>query len=126
MIASQEILVQIIVEAQTMIPMEVVTQEVQITEQAEAALQAEAQITEQVEVVTQEVRITEQAEAVLQAEAQITEQAEAVLQAEAQTAEQAGQTIRQCLIFHLETDLRKLFQQRRLIREGHARLSFDL
>ena len=40
--------------------------------------------------------------------------------------EQAGQTIRQCLIFHLETDLRKLFQQRRLIREGHARLPFDL
>ena len=57
--------------------------------QKEAALQAEAQITEQVEVVTQEVRITEQAEAVLQAEAQITEQVEAVLQAEAQTAEQA-------------------------------------
>ena len=89
MIASQEIVVQIIVEAQTMIPMEVVTQEVQITEQAEAALQAEAQT-------------AEQAEALLQVEAQITEQVEAAQEAAVQAVQvHQTQLNQQLLVYQL-------------------------
>ena len=86
MTALQEILVQIKVEAQTMITMEVVTQEVQITEQAEAVLQAEAQTAEQVE-------------ALLQVEAQITEQVEAAQEAAVQVHQ--TQLNQQLLVYQL-------------------------
>ena len=78
-----------------MIPMEVVTQEVLITDQAEAVLQAEAQTAEQAEAALQ-------AEALLQVEAQITEQVEAAQEAAVQAVQvHQTQLNQQLLVYQL-------------------------